>query len=234
MSGITDWHSHVLPNMDDGSKNIEESLSMIRTLMEQGVTRVIATPHFYANDESVETFLKRRDRAYQQLLNAMPEDFPRVICGAEVSYYPGVSRMQELDRLTIGDSKLLLLEMPMTEWTELTVKEIIDLAHTRNFNIILAHIDRYMSFQKNDLWYELRENGILMQFNASYFGGLLKKHKALSFLDSGIVQFVGSDCHNMTTRAPRIDRAYKAIDQKMGNDYILKMNEYNDRMLGIK
>ena len=53
---MIDWHNHLLPNMDDGSRSVEESLAMLRAQAAQGVTTVMATPHFYANDESVASF----------------------------------------------------------------------------------------------------------------------------------------------------------------------------------
>ena len=56
---MIDFHSHILPAMDDGSKNIEESLQMLRMLQEQGVERVIATPHFYADENPPDVFLRR-------------------------------------------------------------------------------------------------------------------------------------------------------------------------------
>ena len=64
---MIDWHSHVLPALDDGSHSIAQSLEMLTMLKEQGVDTVIATPHFYANDESVEKFLERRERSARAL-----------------------------------------------------------------------------------------------------------------------------------------------------------------------
>ena len=64
---MIDFHSHILPAMDDGSKNIEESLQMLRMLQEQGVERVIATPHFYADENPPDVFLRRRADAWEHL-----------------------------------------------------------------------------------------------------------------------------------------------------------------------
>ena len=64
---MIDWHNHVLPKMDDGSHSVAESIAMLQAQAEQGITTVIATPHFYANDESIATFLERRSRAAQTL-----------------------------------------------------------------------------------------------------------------------------------------------------------------------
>ena len=65
---MIDWHSHILPAMDDGSRDAEESRLMPELLKAQGIQTVVATPHFYANEESVETFLQRRHDSYERLL----------------------------------------------------------------------------------------------------------------------------------------------------------------------
>ena len=77
---MIDFHTHVLPCVDDGSQSMEESLAMLSAMREQGVTTVIATPHFYANDDSIDSFLARRDGAYASLASAC-ENAPRIILG---------------------------------------------------------------------------------------------------------------------------------------------------------
>ena len=86
---MIDWHSHILPAMDDGSRCVEESIEMLDLLAEQGVSCVIATPHFLANEESVDRFLQRRRASYDALMQAVSENHPTVLCGAEVKYYAG-------------------------------------------------------------------------------------------------------------------------------------------------
>ena len=64
---MIDFHTHILPKVDDGSRSLEQSLAMLNELKKQGVKKLVATPHFYANDESVESFLERRNRVYAEL-----------------------------------------------------------------------------------------------------------------------------------------------------------------------
>jgi protein-tyrosine phosphatase len=66
LAGVLDFHSHILPEVDDGSQSVDESILMINALAEQGIDRIVATPHFYANDESVSEFLVRRQKAYNE------------------------------------------------------------------------------------------------------------------------------------------------------------------------
>ena len=232
---MIDWHSHVLPLMDDGSQSVQESCSMLSLMKAQGVTHVIATPHFYANDESVDEFLDRRKAAYELLMNNIDSaDYPKIICGAEVRYYPGIAKMKDLDRLTIKDTNLILLEMPMSKWTEYAINELIDLTNTRGFVVVLAHIERYIPFQSRDVISRLVDCGILIQCNAAFFEGFVSKHRALYLLNSGLIHFIGSDCHNLTTRVPYLDLAYDFILKKKGQEYLSQMNEFGYQALAYK
>ena len=227
---MIDWHSHILPCMDDGSRDITESHRLLEMLKSQGVEKVIATPHYYANDESVEEFLRRRDDAIQTLIDSKKEGLPEIVLGAEVKYYAGISRMAELKRLRICGSKLLLLEMPMSRWTEYTVRELIELASSMEITIVLAHIERYLTLQTEKVWNRLYESGILMQVNATFFTRFSSKNKAVKYLVNGKINFIGSDCHNVTTRPPKLDKAFKIISKKLGDNFINQMNEYGQSL----
>ena len=150
---MIDFHSHILPAMDDGSKNEQESIAMLTELKNQGITRVIATPHFYANGESVSAFLSRRQKSFEKLnLNS---NFPQVVLGAEVRYYEGISRLADLTKLCINGTDLLLLEMPSAKWTDFVIKELISLASNGNITLVLAHIERYIFMQPKSVFVDL-------------------------------------------------------------------------------
>ena len=89
MSRIIDFHSHILPGIDDGSKNLEQSLEMMRRSARQGVDTMVATPHFYAHHDDPERFLKRRAEAERSLREAMAAEsgLPELAIGAEVYYF---------------------------------------------------------------------------------------------------------------------------------------------------
>lgn len=228
---MIDWHNHVLPAMDDGSRDVAESIAMLGMHAAQGVDTVIATPHFYANDESVDSFLERRRKSYETLKRQLPSDAPAILLGAEVKYYQGISRLADLKKLRIEGSQLLLLEMPMNTWTESMIRELIELSGKGGLRIILAHIERYLHLQGRDVWDRLGESGILMQTNASFFTALSTKRKAMTLLREGNIHFLGSDCHNLTSRPPRIGKAFEAIQKKLGVEYIQLMNEYGHSVL---
>ena len=206
---------------------------MMRAQAERGVTTVIATPHFYANDESVNSFLKRRSHSMAQLSEHLTEDMPSLRLGAEVRYYPNISRMDGLSSLCIEGSKFLLLEMPMCRWTDSMVRELITMSGRDGIHLVLAHIDRYLSFQNPDVWRTLLDNGILMQVNASFFASFITRRRALNLLKEGYVHLLGSDCHNMTTRPPQIERAATVIQKRFGADFFRQMNEFGNSLLDI-
>ena len=228
---MIDWHTHILPAMDDGSHNLNESISLLNMQVSQGVSTVIATPHFYANDETVDSFLQRRKNSFELLKTELTEATVEVKLGAEVKYYQGISRMDKLESLRIEGSKLLLLEMPMTTWTEYMVRELVELSGKSSVQIVLAHIERYLSLQKRSVWERIYDSGILTQVNASFFTTLISRHKALSLLEEGNIQVILSDCHNITSRPPQIGKAFEIIQKKLGDDYISQMNEYGYSML---
>ena len=230
---MIDWHNHILPGMDDGSHSLTQSISMLDFQTVQGVDTVVATPHFYANDESVQEFLERRNESFEGLSAQMAESLPRIVLGAEVRYYQGISRLAGLDLLRIQDSKLLLLEMPQSVWTEYMIRELLELSGKNSIKIVLAHVERYLTLQNQVTWKRISESGILMQANSDFFTSLTTKRRALSLLKEGNIHFIGSDCHNLTSRPPNICKAFDVIRRKFGNDYVEQMNEYGDSMLAI-
>lgn len=231
---MTDFHSHILPKMDDGSRSTEESLLMLKSLSGQGIERVVVTPHFYANDESVSDFLSRRKISFDGLNNILTEDMPKIVLGAEVRYYDGISRLQDLKSLCIKGTNLLLLEMPFSKWTEYTLRELTDISSNGNVTIVLAHIERYMKFQKADVFYRLIESGVLMQINASFINDFFTRRKAIGLLKNGDIHFLGSDTHNMNNRAPDIGSALKIIEKKLGKEFVLSLDDYVNKFFEIK
>lgn len=223
---MIDWHSHVLPSIDDGSKSVSESLELLALLSCQGIDTVVATPHFLADCESVESFLKRRSESFEKLVPFLNEKHPRVLLGAEVKFYSGISRMNGLEKLCIENTNLLLLEMPVSPWTEYTKRELFELSATRGVKVILAHVERYISFQNKSVWENCLRNGMFVQVNAGYINDLFSKRKAIRNLEEGKIHFIGSDCHNLKLRPPKLNEAFQTVRNKLGNGFLEQMNEF--------
>lgn len=228
---MIDWHTHILPAMDDGSKDIDESISLLQMLSEQGITTTAVTPHFYANDESVDEFLDRRKSAYDALMQNHFDNMPKLLMGAEVRYYPGIGNLDDLDKLCISDTEILLLEMPFVRWTEYTVRELLSIANLSGVKIVLAHIERYLSMQNEEVWNKLYESGILMQVNASFFTDAGTRRKAVNLFKKGGIHLLGSDCHNIKHRPPHIGAAYEIIRRKFGDEVLSQFIEFGEALL---
>ena len=106
---MIDFHTHILPGVDDGSRSIEESLAMLQAEADAGIERVVFTPHFYASQNSPKEFLRRRKESWSALLPHMYPGLPKVSFGAEVQYFEGICQAAEIAALRIAGTPYLLL-----------------------------------------------------------------------------------------------------------------------------
>ena len=231
---MTDVHSHILPGMDDGSSNAEESLEMLRAARDANIKAVIATPHFYAQSESPSEFLSRRAAAVEKLKEAVGssgEGFPDIYVGAEVAYFNGIGYSDRLCDLCIEGTKCLLLEMPFYPWTPSVVEEVY--AMTENFGVVpyLAHIERFIGFGNMKYIKELSRRGALLQSNAEFFLDKKTRKKALKLVKNGTVRLLGSDCHNTSSRPENLGEAIKIVESELSGDYIKMFEDNSDTLL---
>ena len=210
---IIDCHTHILPGIDDGAKDLDMSLEMLKEESKQGVDLIIATPHFYANLDRMDNFISRRAEAFEKLKPILEEnpDFPKVKLGAEFAYFPGISKAEGIEQFCIEGTKTLLLEMPFCSWDDRVLKEVNSLVNDRGFNIVLVQIERYLGFagqrEKLEL---LLYNQVYLQVNAESLcqEGFFKKRKSaklISWFEIGKVSLMGSDCHNLSSRIPNLN-----------------------------
>jgi len=212
---MIDLHSHFLPCMDDGSQSTEESLAMLRESAMQGVSVIAATPHFYPDRESPESFLKRRDEAFRKL--APLEDCPEILLGAEVGYFRGISRCDCLQGLNIEGTSLILLELPFEPWSSAVIEDVCAIKKLTGYTPVLAHFERYRRYDGfSDNIKRLVSGGALLQCNAESFISGIYSRKAIKLLRSGEIAFVGSDCHGINHRAPNMAAAANKIPQIAG------------------
>lgn len=211
---MIDFHTHILPGMDDGSRDTAESLEMLRRSQAQGVDTVVLTPHFYARRESIADFCIRRQTAYEALRQAQDgETLPALFLGAEVRYFEGMTRADDLQKLCIGS--YLLVEMPFEPWSRRTVQEVQNLPAARGITPILAHIERYMALPHwEEAVKELTAGGCLLQMNAEAFLGPLRGRRARGLLRQGWADLLGSDCHNTTSRPPNLGEIRRRLEGK--------------------
>lgn len=225
---ICDMHSHILPGMDDGSKDAETSLKMLRSCAQQGIDRVFVTPHYYPV-ESVKDFLQRRDKSEAILRAAIAqsnEQLPSICTGAEVAYRPGIGYEADLEKLRLGNSEFLLLELPFSTWGKDVVRDIRNMVCARGITPILAHIERYLHLQKKQTLYEVLEQGVLVQMNAEALLSWRTRGKAKKLLKENVVQLLGSDSHNLSDRAPNLGKGLQELEKTKGMESVLNRLSY--------
>lgn len=223
---MVDFHTHILPGIDDGSQSIGESVTLLRMQMRQGVHSVVATPHFYADSTSPEQFLEARNRAWQQLKPYLWPELPEVYLGAEVQYFEGISGVKDIQLLKFQGSDLLLLEMPLQRWTQRMIADVLELNERFGIQIVLAHIERYLTEQPRSVWQTLRQNGVLMQSNVSFFADWRTRRKAMAMLEKGEIHILGSDCHNKNNRQPNWELLpEKAVSMVKNSAYYLSFEK---------
>ena len=236
---MVDCHTHILPRMDDGSRSSDESIAMLRMERDQGVDTVILTPHFYADQESTQSFLDRRHacsarlRERREQITASGEPLPKLYEGAEVRYFAGMARADDIDKLCIGDTRYMLVEMPFDTWSDGVFRDL-EILQSSGIKPVIAHIERFIRFQKHtDNLERLWSMGMLIQSNASFFTDWHTKRTALKLLKQQKIHLLGSDSHRAEgARTPDIADALAIIEKKLGPGEIGWLKENGYRMLG--
>lgn len=216
---VADFHSHILPGIDDGSASIEESLRMLREESRQGISCVVATPHFYGHQDSPRRFVARRQEAFERLTEAMQgqPDLPEIRLGAEVYYFHGISECEELELLKLEGTHCILVEMPMAKWTDSMYRDLVGIREKQGLIPVVAHVDRYIApLRTHGIPDRLAKLPVLVQANASFFIQKSTRSMALRMLKNDRIHLLGSDCHNMESRPPRMDQALQIIRQGLG------------------
>ncbi|MBE5737766.1 MAG: hypothetical protein E7348_05135 [Clostridiales bacterium] len=211
---MVDIHTHILPNIDDGSQSVESSLSMVQQCVEQGVTDIVLTPHYrgeykYDKQTAIDSFENFKLKVKEKGLDV------NLYLGQEIFIEPDYKRQFKEDTfLTIANGKYVLIEFAYTGYIDAPeiVYEIIRLG----YKPIIAHVERYDSIELKDV-VEIKELGGYIQVNASSLvnmkiGKVHKKAKIL--LRCGLVDFVASDVHE--NRKNNLLKASKYVEKKFG------------------
>ena len=234
MIGLIDFHSHILPGMDDGSRTVEESVEMLRREAEQGIRHVVATPHFYPQHDTPERFLKRRIESEKILREEMRKHpgLPEISIGAEVYFFNGISDSDAVSELTIDGKRCILIEMPMPPWNDAMYRELENLYIKRGCIPIVAHIDRYIGrFRTYGIPKRLEELPVLVQANAEFFLNKSTAAMALRMLKKNQIHLLGSDCHNLTSRKPNLGATAELIERRCGDEPMKEILECQSRIL---
>ena len=216
---MIDFHTHILPGIDDGSDSAEISVTMLKQLKEQGVNSVVLTPHFYAYASSAEDFKEKKESAIKKLLDRLketPVDI-KIYSGCETLYFDELWRLEDLRDFGIGGTEYILVEMPFDSWSDNMVDGVGKIMG-KGLIPVLAHFERYLKYRGNlEKIYQLAEMGVLLQMNCKFINDFMTRRKAVRFIKSGLVSVIGTDCHNPEHRAPDYGKAAAYLRTKLGN-----------------
>ena len=238
---VIDFHSHVLPGIDDGSHSSEESLGMLQISASQGIDIMAATAHFYATEDRISSFLDRRKRSEERLKERIAQkltdkgEVPRLIMGSEVAFFTGISRAERLEELTYEGTDLLLLEMPFTKWGKSELEEVQYILERRNLSVMLAHLERFLMIPGNKKRvYELMELPVYVQINAGSFERWSERRQIFKMIKKKGQIFLGSDCHGIHHRVPNLESGRKALEKQMGSAFMNEMDKKAASLLNLE
>lgn len=214
-----DVHTHLLPGIDDGSPDVETSLQMLRKWKEQGVKKIVATPHFDFRDVSVERFLEQRQNAYEKLLSAVRasgEELCDIMLGAEIMYSSNMFGFIDLSALSIGETPFVLVEFA----TELSAEKVSNIVASRSRSdviLILAHAERYKSFGFLRKLKKLRDADVLFQVNfSSFLPSSPFRGTAEMMMKNDLIDLFATDAHGINVRNPDFSEVLRGLYREHG------------------
>lgn len=228
---MIDLHSHILPFLDDGAKDMEAAIKMLRIAEKDGIRHIIATPHYiegsYGNNS--------------EKVKSMCDKVEKEICeaGFDIKLYPGneVFICPELPQLvdsgeicTLNNSRYILMEFPMGSLPQYTYEVIYQLG-LRGYVPVIAHPERNLIIsQKPNILCDFILKGALVQVNSSSIKGLYGKKTArlaLKLIKHNMVHFISSDAHTCRGRSPKLSSARKIVENDIGAEAAERLFELN-------
>lgn len=194
---VVDFHSHILPGADHGSSSVETSLKQLKLASDAGVTRIIATPHFYPHRHTLDKFLEKREECANALFSACDGTLPEVKIGAEVLLCEGLEKLPGLEKLCLSGTNYLLIELPFADFRH-EYCDTVEKIQKSGLKVILAHVDRYA---KENIEQMIDIGVERLQVNADSLDKMFKPKHILEWAKRGYVIALGSDIHNDDAKA---------------------------------
>lgn len=231
---MIDFHTHILPNIDDGSRSIEETFNLIDEAQKVGFDKIVLTPHYmegyYETDVAErEVWLKAISK------NLFIKKYNGTLyLGNEIYMSDNlISLLEEAKASTINNTSYVLFELPLNA-EPLNLYNIIYEMEKNKIVPVLAHPERYSFIQKEpELLYDLVNKGVLLQSNyGSIIGQYGNKAKTLvrKMFECKLVHFLGSDVHRENTIYPRIRECLREIRAVTGKEYLNELTTINPEL----
>ena len=219
---MIDFHSHIIPQVDDGSKNLKQTDELLNEASEAGFDKIIFTPHYIKEYyKSKVEYNKLWVEGIKQLIEKENLNL-QVYLGNESYLSDDIVDLLKNDEITtINNSKYLLMEMPLNA-KPINMFNVVYNLKENGIVPIIAHPERYVFVQQDPfIIYQLIKNGCLAQSNyGSFLGNYGEKAKVLvkKLLENNMVHFLGSDVHRPNTAYTRINEAKKIIVNIVGEE----------------
>lgn len=229
MDRIIDIHTHILPGIDDGAKDIDESIRIINYLYDNGITDIVLSSH-YIKDTKYSYNQITRETLFKRVIEKLNNDNIHLYLGNEVFLSEDVIELLEQHEIsTINNTKYMLIELPLTN-TLGNLQNI--LCELTNYGIrpIIAHPERYEFLQKNNKRVrELIEFNCLLQCNIESLTGKYGKKATKTMkwlLKKDLVSFVATDTHEVGD-SNNLQKAYQKLKKKVGANKYKELTEIN-------
>lgn len=229
---MIDFHTHILPEIDDGSKSVEESLKLLNALEAQGVTKVVFTPHYFGIKKSISQFLEQREEAFQKIKECYHGNIS-FIKGCEFNLAKCMnSDFSELKPIAIEGTVYILTELSFdVKWRPYIfsrINELLDVGLTP----VVAHVELYPAVMRNpELVHRLISMGCLIQVNCDSFLNKRTLPLVKALISHSQAHCLGSDTHNLTLRPPRYQAAYEIITKEFGQSAARSLQENMQKIL---
>lgn len=230
---MIDVHSHIIPGIDDGAINFDESYSMFVEANKAGFTDIISTSH-YIEGHYEEDSIKRHAwiKAMNKILinNNMELNLH---CGSEIYITQNLIKLiKDKKASTLADSKYVLFELPMNNNIKY-LNEIIFEIKSLGMIPVIAHPERYSYIQENpNLAITLISQGALFQGNYASVIGYYGKHAKrtlIKLLKANAIHFLGTDCHKMNDIYTKMDEIIKKLEKTIGKDKLEELSTINPK-----
>ena len=209
---VIDFHSHILPALDHGCEKIEECREQLKLMKDSGTDIAVATSHFYPHMHDIEVFANKVDRAIEKMQASGLVDAPELRVGAEVLLCKGMDGMENLNRLCIRGTNLLLIELPTSSISHKHVDTVENLM-LKGYRVLLAHIDRYLDAYPDEIE-SLLSAGAVAQINAYSLASRSMRKQILHYLETtDKICAIGSDLHGAdSSNYKKFVKAQKILD----------------------
>jgi protein-tyrosine phosphatase len=235
MTGFYDIHTHILPHVDDGARDMEETLNILKMEYEDGVRTIYATSHYRRN--MFEPSMVAVWEQYERVRKAAAKigEGIRILPGCE--FHANLDMIEMLDageRPTMGDSRCVLVEFSNGSDRQF-IKERCYALLSHGYQPIVAHAERYRAVRSDKgLLEQLADMGAYIQMNAqSILGedGFMMKRFCKNAMKADLIHFVASDAHNTGKRRPTMGKCAAYIEKVMGTDYMERLLIENPKYL---